>query len=383
MAQWYWMKGEQRRGPVDTGELRRLASVGELKPTDVIWREGLPNWVPASQAKGLFEPPSPTSIRTSNRPISEPPPLPQGRRGAGSPFDASGVKEGLHCPRCMALLKSNPFIISRMKVRCPFCGTCVNPTISGGFLRRVATIASLAFRRSRQPEYRLFTRGFAIFIAVFGVLMILSLFAAIPDFTGKYYPDDPVGPGIGLAVVILLPIALSLYASAVAVKMGHNRWAWFFGNMYASWIPLLILICCGGYLRPLEPTEVFPDAHNERSPRVEFRATNRRVMCVYYPISLVLTLGQAFIWFWPPLLYSGCPIIEYRGLRLRCRWNRRYWLPCTDVEGGIKVYLPLLSFGGKHFWKACKGFAQVLPGARRVTYRAPGIWWIPPGVAVE
>ena len=52
--QWYWMQGGQKQGPVETADLRDLAHTGQLQPTDMIWREGLPNWVRAAQAKGLF-----------------------------------------------------------------------------------------------------------------------------------------------------------------------------------------------------------------------------------------------------------------------------------------------------------------------------------------
>ena len=44
----------QEHGPLNTEQLRQLAQTGKLEPTDLIWREGLPNWVPASKAKGLF-----------------------------------------------------------------------------------------------------------------------------------------------------------------------------------------------------------------------------------------------------------------------------------------------------------------------------------------
>lgn len=57
--QWYWMQDGQKNGPVDTAGLKELARTGELKPTDTIWREGLPNWVLATQAKGLFVVPAP------------------------------------------------------------------------------------------------------------------------------------------------------------------------------------------------------------------------------------------------------------------------------------------------------------------------------------
>jgi hypothetical protein len=59
MSQWFYMKGDLKRGPVDTATLRQLAASGELTPTDRIWREGLSGWVRASQAKGLFPEPLP------------------------------------------------------------------------------------------------------------------------------------------------------------------------------------------------------------------------------------------------------------------------------------------------------------------------------------
>ena len=58
MAEWYWMKDGKKQGPVDTAHLKQLARAGQIQPTDMIWRDGLPNWVPASQANGLdFGPP--------------------------------------------------------------------------------------------------------------------------------------------------------------------------------------------------------------------------------------------------------------------------------------------------------------------------------------
>lgn len=51
-----WLKDGRKHGPVDTPGLKRLARVGDLHPADMIWRKGLPDWAPASQAKGLFKP---------------------------------------------------------------------------------------------------------------------------------------------------------------------------------------------------------------------------------------------------------------------------------------------------------------------------------------
>lgn len=53
MAQWYYSKGGEQKGPVEQPELQRLLSTGEVKPTDLVWRDGLANWQAASQVPEL------------------------------------------------------------------------------------------------------------------------------------------------------------------------------------------------------------------------------------------------------------------------------------------------------------------------------------------
>jgi uncharacterized RDD family membrane protein YckC len=53
-AEWYYLVEGQQMGPVGSRELKTLADRGRLQPSDLIWREGLPNWVPAARVKGLF-----------------------------------------------------------------------------------------------------------------------------------------------------------------------------------------------------------------------------------------------------------------------------------------------------------------------------------------
>jgi uncharacterized RDD family membrane protein YckC len=52
--EWYYLRDGQQIGPVGSKELKSLADRGRLQPTDLIWRDGLPNWVPAARVKGLF-----------------------------------------------------------------------------------------------------------------------------------------------------------------------------------------------------------------------------------------------------------------------------------------------------------------------------------------
>jgi len=51
---WHYTKNGQPMDPVSTSELKKLAAAGELKPSDLVWKEGMANWVKAETAKGLF-----------------------------------------------------------------------------------------------------------------------------------------------------------------------------------------------------------------------------------------------------------------------------------------------------------------------------------------
>jgi phage shock protein PspC (stress-responsive transcriptional regulator) len=65
--QWFFSRNGQKNGPVAGSILKQLARSGELSVTDLVWREGMAEWAPASKVKGLF----PEGVIAS-----APPPLP-------------------------------------------------------------------------------------------------------------------------------------------------------------------------------------------------------------------------------------------------------------------------------------------------------------------
>jgi hypothetical protein len=54
MAEWYYTTNNQQMGPVSWDELRQLASTGLLQPGDMVWKEGMVDWIKASRTEGLF-----------------------------------------------------------------------------------------------------------------------------------------------------------------------------------------------------------------------------------------------------------------------------------------------------------------------------------------
>ncbi|WDI43722.1 GYF domain-containing protein [Bremerella sp. P1] len=52
--QWYYGRDGQHAGPVTSQQLKGLVDNGDLQPTDLVWKEGLSEWIPAKKVKGLF-----------------------------------------------------------------------------------------------------------------------------------------------------------------------------------------------------------------------------------------------------------------------------------------------------------------------------------------
>lgn len=46
MANWYYSRGGQQSGPMSEDDLRRLVAKGEVGAEDLIWRDGMGNWLP-------------------------------------------------------------------------------------------------------------------------------------------------------------------------------------------------------------------------------------------------------------------------------------------------------------------------------------------------
>ena len=158
--QWYYARGENRSGPVTTGELRRLAAAGELVTTDLVWKEGMQKWVPANMLKGLF----PSSAM--------PPPLPAERKETPAPEP----------------LDPDP------------------PAEESASARRPAW--SRRERDEPNPTLRLVTAG-VIALAVVGVLSLLLCLAE---------------PGLVIVSVVLVGLAACLWHGQLWAGTLRGRW---------------------------------------------------------------------------------------------------------------------------------------------------------------
>ena len=76
---WFYSRNGQKFGPVPSSSLKQKATSGELTVSDLVWREGMAEWAPASKVRGLFPegviaaspPPLPSSVQmVANAPES-------------------------------------------------------------------------------------------------------------------------------------------------------------------------------------------------------------------------------------------------------------------------------------------------------------------------
>jgi hypothetical protein len=86
VPEWYYAENGQQRGPVTFDIIQALAISGKLRPTDLVWKVGMPQWVPANTQSGLFAPmpvPRPVEPRESYRDDDWEPRSPIKKSGGG------------------------------------------------------------------------------------------------------------------------------------------------------------------------------------------------------------------------------------------------------------------------------------------------------------
>ncbi len=86
-AEWHYGQGEEQHGPVPLEELQQLVASGQVQPTDMVWNEDMPDWLPAGEVEELFPKPETASEPAAEEPPSVPPeqpadvvPSPRGKR---------------------------------------------------------------------------------------------------------------------------------------------------------------------------------------------------------------------------------------------------------------------------------------------------------------
>ena len=89
---WFFARGGQQRGPVPAEGLRQMLASGALSAGDLVWREGMPQWVPAGRVDELAGSIPPSMVIA--RPIAMPVAMPMAY-GGGPPGPDLGQDAGM------------------------------------------------------------------------------------------------------------------------------------------------------------------------------------------------------------------------------------------------------------------------------------------------
>lgn len=87
---WWYGKNGAEAGPVDQATLQQMLATGSLSPEDIVWSDGMTQWVPARQVPGL---------------------LPATGTFSPSPSGTAGAKDDLPASLCKAIANSRPWVI--------------------------------------------------------------------------------------------------------------------------------------------------------------------------------------------------------------------------------------------------------------------------------
>jgi hypothetical protein len=111
-ANWFWAQGQQQNGPVQGSAIARLVADGKLGADDLIWKEGMAEWIPVSKVPALVK-----YLKTPPQaPVVKIPPAAAARQASApviayqnAPVDRTGIhqfvsdpNQPVTCPHCSA-----------------------------------------------------------------------------------------------------------------------------------------------------------------------------------------------------------------------------------------------------------------------------------------
>jgi hypothetical protein len=300
-TEWFYNSGGQKRGPVGSTDLKRLADSGVLKPADLVWKEGLAAWVAASSIKGLFP-------QTEKPAPPPPPPEPPVARPAAAPAPSGGLNPQRLAVAIAAAVGGIATFLPWATV--PIMGT-VDGTVGDGWitLGLFAGVAAAAFLGERSQQMTGWAQlGGGVMSTIaggIGVAKILHFRQLIQSMKGDAAPDSleeamkglmanatRLGPGLYVlvaasvaAVIAIVLLRSKRQEAAVAAPL----------PLHIQRIAVILLALAGAgatflpWVGPVDSEPAIKIDASRSSPQTigRSRATNR-----VYMDSLGLALGQ-------------------------------------------------------------------------------------------
>lgn len=212
VPRWHYTRAGERLGPVSLPELLSLQSTAQLLPTDLLWREGMPDWLPVSSIPELGgtapTPPAP--------PAPPAPAVPSAAVAPASPapLAAPAVANYYRAPDALPAWAAATF-----KGYAPPTGDSATwPVDEPGAQLFIAT---LAYRKKITAAANLF-KGLGALTAIAAVIMALAAVAALLS------PRGTSPSVLGFVELILVAVCAgitTLYLLAFRATWRCRRWA--------------------------------------------------------------------------------------------------------------------------------------------------------------
>ncbi len=282
-SEWHYAKGGSRLGPVASQRLKELAIAGELVPTDLIWKEGMAEWRPASTLKGLFPESQPKPAGPPPLPPAKPeekpsPPLPSAELDAQSVVPSPTAKPTNSSParkpdifdkarelaqkakaKAEAFQKEAQARAERMQKE-----SQANPNAAQAAITRGAKAAVDYARSDEAKELARKTRD-----TVKGGAIAASALVGAASTEGRERvrkaAEHPLG--VGAALLCFFPLGLYLVWHHPHWTQ-RRKWAWtgaWLGVFFLMILPALVAGGRPGGQSAGDPTAVQKDSSNERS----------------------------------------------------------------------------------------------------------------------
>jgi hypothetical protein len=251
---YYYSREGQRFGPVPGEQLKQLAAAGQLQPDDLIWKEGMANWIQASRVKGLFSTTAPQPPEITVAPLD---PAPVGNAAASSnlPPVASSPRqdEPSDAARVARQAKDAALAASSDAIKA-FKVLIKNPV--GGLREAFETLGPTRAMNVGIVFAVLFDLCFLLAMRLFvaGVSGLLIAPSRMPGDLSFAPPSLSIGFGgyLKLAILGLVPIASGVGGFAAVRSMFRGRGG-LQGDIFlagASLLPIAVACLIVGVLGP-------------------------------------------------------------------------------------------------------------------------------------
>lgn len=239
--QWHIGRGQQQFGPFSMDEMSEQVGEGRLLPTDLVWCEGMPEWIPAAQVPELFP-----------RSASTPPPLP-GSQSHGTPkaaddymlplpaFLRTPLVAGFHNQRLLFVVASILTLWSMTLPWATMSAGAMTITINGfrteydgwiilGLTIPASVLAFLAPNKTAPLTGNWFIGSgiLMVFASVFSLVEILRVWnnEAIDNGFASVAVQSRPGVGLFLAFLVTTVAAVGAWVLVAATERSEGNIPW-------------------------------------------------------------------------------------------------------------------------------------------------------------